>query len=170
MGDKDCKQLFEAVQSSRRGEVVAWSLAGVMLVPVVLWREDRLVWLASVVVFGMLALSAVMISFGGWVERHTKICMDATGLAFFNGLRKVQMAWEEIKQIRVHSTAYGDKIFISSDKDQFSFKTLGKLIVRGQEKDRMGFEKGQEILKIILERSGLLGKAQLSDGYSYYRE
>jgi hypothetical protein len=70
----------------------------------------------------------------------------------------------------------GRLVRVVGDKTFFSFRTLGEVTLRGQMRGRVGFAQGEQILALILERSGLKTAAPVdsgarpSDGYYYSRE
>lgn len=115
-----------------------------------------------------MVFSAVLLSLNSWNERKKFLRLDNAGVYFKNGLRQVDMKWEEISRVQVISGNIGDKIIVQSDNAMFIFHTLGEMKVKGEVKDRTGFERGQAILETILGRSGLAEMEKRQDNSSYY--
>ena len=104
------------------------------------------------------------------MDRHTVIRMNENGIVYKNGLRNVQLGWNEIRQIRVIPARWGNKVQLIGEKAHFEFRTLGEVKVAGELKGRMGFEDGEEILREIVINSGLIRIDESGDGYYYARE
>ena len=88
------------------------------------------------------------------MDRKTILQIDDDGISFENGLRKVKIEWDDIKQIDVYTSRWGKKVRVNGAEERFEFRTLGEVDLRGKEKGRMGFEKGEDILITIVERTG----------------
>ncbi|MFC1936129.1 hypothetical protein ACFLYP_00525 [Chloroflexota bacterium] len=169
MIDLSTKQQHQPLLGSRRGELTAWSLAAVIIIPLVLMRS-RLPQAYSVawIMFAFFVISGILISLGNWIDRRTTLSLEVEGITFSNGIRQARISWGEIKRVVVHPTRLGDKINVYGKENLFSFKTLGEFVVRGEVRDRVGFEKGDQILASILEKSGLAGSKKQAEGYYYY--
>lgn len=165
----DCE--FRPELLSRRGEVTAWGLA---LVVGATWLA--LIWLrhpvspAVPILEAFLLLSALFISLGNWVDRHTQIKISESGVLFRNGLREVELSWPEIIQVRVLPGGWGKKVEVVGDRLHFQFRTLGEVKMQGDVKGRMGFSDGDEILSTILSKSGLEATKQAGGGVTYGRQ
>jgi hypothetical protein len=140
----------------RKGERTAWLLFAIALVflAVSLWSADALTWLAIVLVV-LLFFSAGSISLGNWVDRKTVLNLDADGIRFQNGLRKVFMGWDEIQAVNVIESAWGQRVQVRGPATHFTFRTLGEVWMQGELKGQMGFTEGESILKEILQNSAL---------------
>ncbi len=172
--NKDMQENLDMVEFrpellSRRGEATAWGLA---LLVFGAWFALRytgyhvpgsLVFLAFFLLF-----AALGISLGNWMDRRTKILLKPEGIAFSNGLRNVFFPWEEIRQVQIHPSRWGNKVRVIGEKAYFDFRTLGEVTVQGTVKGRMGFVVGEKILRRILEAGRLEHRTRSSVGTSYY--
>jgi hypothetical protein len=141
---------------SRRGEFIAWTLSIILLAT---WALLRL--LGQNVFFGLPVLGILMllaacgISLGNWMDHKTKLSLDADGVHFENGLRKSNLRWDEIYEVYVSPSGWGDKVRVIGEKAHFSFRTLGEVKLQDEVKGRMGFAEGTYILNQIIEKSRL---------------
>ena len=135
----------------RRGEWIAWSFA---LLAIFYWAGMRLTEQATFGLFPVLVIalfvSALLISLNNWVDRRTLIKITEEAITFENGLRRVRLSWNEIKEVRIFPSRWGKKVQVFSDKAYFSFRTLGEVTMNGEVKGRMGFERGEEIIRQII--------------------
>ena len=164
-------QEFRPQLLSRRGELIAWSLAIlVMLTWVILVATGKpvqrlLPFLAIVLLF-----AGMGISLSNWMDRHSLIHLDPESVTFDNGLRHTHLKWDEIRQVQVFPSSWGDKVRVIGEHSYFEFRTLGEVKVQGEVKGRMGFSEGDKILKRILEMAGLRKVAHSGGGEYYARE
>ncbi len=165
------KRIYHPERLSRRGEAIAWISFLLIVVgwAILVLSGQRVI--PAVPIMGVFLLFAgLSISLGNWMDRKTEIRMDNDGIAFTNGLRKVYLDWEQIKQVRVILTRWGRKIQVFGEKSFFEFRTLGEVNVGGETKGRMGFVKGDEILEEMIRRSGLQIVDRSTEVYYYARE
>ena len=156
---------------SRRGEYIAWGtfvLAGATWVFLLVLGTDIHSALRFLTIF--LLGSSLMISFGNWMDRKTKLRITPDKLYYQNGLRRAGFDWNEIQKVEVYPSSWGDKVRVKSFQQHFSFRTLGEVEMKGEVKARMGFAKGEEILKVIIENAGLEDTQKTNSGYTYQRE
>ncbi len=155
---------------SRRGEVFAWVCAGLATLGwLVLAWTARPVSPVIPVVAVLLILSALVISLGNWADRSTRIRLDRTGIRFQNGLRKVELPWQDISEVRVIPSQWGKKVHVYGERRGFSFRTLAEVRVQGELKGRFGFAQGDEILRGIILNGGLEIVEQPGEEYTYVR-
>ena len=110
--------------------------------------------------------SAMSISFGNWMDRHSIIRMGADGIVFENGLRSVRLTWPEVQNVAVIPTRLGKRVQVQAERSHFTFKTMSESTLIGQQM-RTGFADGQKIFETILAECGLQMKAE-KDGMVYY--
>jgi hypothetical protein len=123
----------------------------------------------TILLVGFFTISAVLISFGNWMERHTSLMLSDTGIEFLNGVRRIQIGWKEITEVRIHPSGKGSKVVVYGEQGYISFQTLVEVASDGIVKERFGFEKGEEILEMILHRANLVdAKKRHIDQYDYY--
>jgi len=156
---------------SRRGEITAWGLAAVCGVG---WLIMVLSSGAVNPVLPILTIAFIVaglgISLGNWMDRVTVLRTDPSGIEFHNGLRNVYLLWENIERIIVLSHKWGDKVYIFGGKAHFYFRKYGEVKVRGETKGRMGFVAGDEIFRLILEKTGLREVEHTESEVYYARE
>jgi len=126
-------------------------------------------FLFTAILVGFFCLSAVFISFGNWMDRHTSLTLTDIGIEYKNGIRHVRMDWAGIKEVRIFPSGKGCKVFVYNSFGHLSFQTLTEISTNGKVKICYGFEKGEEILEAILKRSKLrdVGKHH-TERYDYY--
>lgn len=141
---------------SRRGELIAWASALMVLAGWFILRQSGQGVLPVVPILGiLLLLAALSISLGNWMDRHTYIRLENGGITFHNGLRHVHFSWDQIKQVEVTPSKWGKKVQVLGNQAHFGFRTLGEVEAYGKSIGNVGFENGEWILEHILERSGL---------------
>ena len=166
-------QEFRPELTSRRGELIAWGstlLVGAGWAALIV-TDNRVP--GSVPFLGvLLLLAALSISLGNWMDRQTRLQLGPQGIAFQNGLRKVHLKWDEIRQVQVYQGRLGQRVSVIGPNSHFEFHTLGELKVQGEVKGRMGFAEGERILHQILDAAGLVPKpdSQSTDPYYYVRK
>lgn len=110
------------------------------------------------------------ISLGNWMDRRTVIHIDQKGIRFKNGVRNVELAWREVKEVRVLPTRWGKKVQVFGERAFFEFRTLGEVMIGGELKGRMGFIEGEEIMQEIINNSKLHVIKESGENYYYARE
>ncbi len=160
----------------RKGERVAWLLLLLALVYLGtgIWSDDGFTWL-QVVFVSLMFLSAGSITLGNWVDRNTVLRLSPEGVSFSNGLRNISLNWDNVREVRVLDSAWGQRVQVrgtdtstsSRHSAGFTFRTLGEVTMQGELKGRMGFAEGESILNNIVEFSGLQ-KMETTDKASYY--
>lgn len=156
---------------SRRGEFISWvtTLMGLVTwAALIVIGESAPVGLIILTVF--LLLAALSISLGNWMDRQTRIRLEVDGIGFQNGLRRAHLRWDEIQQVQVYPSNWGDKVRVLGPQARFDFRTLGEVTVRGDVKGRMGFVEGEKILEHILDKTHLREVQRSGSGYYYARE
>jgi hypothetical protein len=156
--------------TTRRGELFAWITA---LLALVGWLILELAWRRTLPGVPFLTvflwLAAMSISLGNWMDRRSRIVIQAEGIIFDNGLRHAELVWGEINQVQVFDSQWGRKVRVVGEKAHFDFRTLGEVKVQGQVKGRLGFAHGEAILQLILECTGLKEIEHTGNGTYYAR-
>ncbi|MFZ5809894.1 MAG: hypothetical protein ACOY16_11485 [Chloroflexota bacterium] len=166
----DGKQIYRPEAAPRTGEGNAWILTFMVFV---IWLFLHLAgqrvsgWITFFLV--VLILMAGLISLNNWVERRTLIQMDTQGIYFENGLRKLDLTWDEIEKVSVRPAVWGKRVRVEGQGKQFDFHTLGEVKYRGAVKARTGFVQGEEMLRLMILHSGLRIAEELGEGYTYTR-
>lgn len=155
----------------RRGERIAWSLAGLALAAwIVLALLAKPVLIGFALLAVVLLLSALAISLGNWTDRRTLLRIEPQGVHFENGLRKTSLRWEEIRSVEVYPSNMGDKVRVLGDQSYFNFRTLGEVRTHGDLKGLMGFADGEQILHQILRNAHLKDMRRAGEVQYYSRE
>ncbi len=166
MGDKvSSGQEFRPELLSRRGEFTAWILTSVIFVVVLIFRTRTPKLSISAYLFlGFFLLAALIISLGNWMDRQTEIMIDDQHIGYKNGLRRSQLAWDQIEKVVVTPSQLGEKVHVVGNTSHFHFRMMGEIKYQGQTRGRVGFPAGEEILQTILEKSGLIiTKSEIGD-------
>jgi hypothetical protein len=150
--------------------MLAWIMAVILIfTSSFVTLESSIGQTLTTAITGFFLLSAVLISFGNWVERKTRLTLDVSGIEFTNGLRHVIISWMAIGEVRIFPSRIGKKVFVYGANEFFSFQTQGELFVSSKMRDRIGFEKGEVILETILYQSRLSDTIKhQADGFYYY--
>lgn len=135
----------------RQGERNAWLFAILAGIALGILHLQGIVPLFSWIFALFLVFSALSISLGNWMDRRTVLRISETGLSFENGLRNVHLAWPQINEVRIVPARWGEQIQVIGEQSHFSFNTLGELQFKGDNRTKVGFAGGQEILKRNLE-------------------
>jgi hypothetical protein len=170
MLDLSSPQEFHPLIGNRRTELFAWILAIIMISTV--WISpvtSGIGQLISFILVGFFSISAIFIFFGNWLDRHTSLTLTDLGIEYKNGIRYVRMDWAGIKEVRIFPSGKGFKVFVYNGSEHMSFQTLTEISTNGKVKIRYGFERGEEILEVILKRSNLRDVGKHHTGrYDYY--
>ncbi len=156
MGNMPDQEIFAPELLSRRGEWNAWVFALAATVGLFIIQTWAIVpaWVWFFVAF--LYFSALSISLGNWVDRHTRLTLFPDGVAYENGLRRAHLEWDEIETVRVQPARWGRTAQVIGKSSHFSFNTLGEVQFRGELRGRTGFARGDAILDIVIRSAGLL--------------
>lgn len=154
----------------RRGEWNAWALTlltGVLLVPLrmALGVVPVLAW----VLWAVLLLSALTISLGNWADRHTVLRLEAGGLFYSNGLRRVRLPWEDVQKLVVFTDRLGQQAQVVGARSRFGFRLLSTMTYPAGSSARFGFARGQEIVETIVAAAGLSRRQEDGGGVIYSR-
>jgi len=161
---------FHPVINSRRSEIFAWILAIILVITLIIFISESSTGRILTLVFaGFFVISAILITFGNWVDRSTSLTLNENGIEYNNGLRHVIISWMSIREVRIYSSRIGNKVVVYSAEEFFSFQTLGEFVMSGKIRDRVGFEQGEMILETILYQSELSDSMKhQADGFYYY--
>jgi hypothetical protein len=154
---------------TRRGEWTAWALA--LAASAGMWFLNRSGYIPAWawIFWAFLFFSGLSISLGNWLDRNTAIWLEADGIRFENGLRRVRLSWREVQKVAVLPARWGKAVQVSGEKSHFGFKTLGEVQFQGEVRGRTGFPDGQAILDVILRETGLVLVEESNNAYYYAR-
>lgn len=169
MSDPGGATEYRPILMPRRVEVGAWLFAVLLYATWWLLRTSGQGFAgAAVMLFAFSLFAAFGISLSSWMDRRSVIRLDDAGVFFENGLRRVALMWAEIEQIRVLNAQAGSKrVQVLGPRSFFEFRTLVRISLSGRERVRSGYEEGERILRILLEKTGLM-ETDSSPMYVYY--
>lgn len=154
---------------ARRGEWTAWSLALAASAGMWFLNLSGYIPVWAWIFWAFLLFSGVSISLGNWLDRDTVICLEADGIRFENGIRRVRLRWREVQKVAVLPARWGKSVQVIGEKSHFEFKTLGEVQFQGEVRGRTGFAEGQTILDVILRETGLVLVEESNNAYYYAR-
>lgn len=163
-------QIFTPELLPRRGEWNAWAFALTATVGLVIIRTWAIVPAWVWLFIGFLYFSALSISLGNWMDRHTRLTLFPNGVAYENGLRRARLGWDEIQNVRVSPARWGKTAQVIGESSHFSFTTLGEVKFRGELRGRTGFAQGDAILDSIIRSAKLLTVTHQESYTIYSRE
>jgi hypothetical protein len=172
MTDLSTKQEYKPVLISRRSEFTAWLITICLVLLLVFYQPVGVIFSGAVLMLVVIGLSAVMISLGNWLDRHSSIQISAEGVEYSNGITQTALKWGEIRRVEVLRGQFGDKIWVSGENDSFRFQPLGTMSMNEKFTQQVGFEGGDQILETILKQTGFAGGSpqQTDSGYYYSRD
>ncbi len=154
---------------ARRGEWTAWALALAASAGMWFLNLSGYIPVWAWIFWAFLLFSGVSISLGNWLDRDTVICLEADGIRFENGLRRVRLGWGEVQKVAVLPARWGKSVQVIGEKSHFGFKTFGEVQFQGEARGRTGFAEGQTILDVILRETGLILVKESNNAYYYAR-
>jgi hypothetical protein len=161
---------FHPEMVSRRGEFITWVLALISLATLIfLWVQTAGVSIWQMAFAGLMILAAASSSLSNWMERKTVLTLKPEGIHFCNGLRDVSLNWDDIQELQVFPSRFGNRVNILGDHSHFNFRTLVEVTRRSGTKSAMGFSQGEFILQQIIVNSSLDEKEQNKKGRYYTR-
>lgn len=139
----------------RQGELTAWALSFLCGLGMYILSLRAVIpyWAWFLCIF--LIFSALSISLGNWMDRSTRITISAAGLEYQNGLRKVNLAWQDIAEVRKVPARWGTTVQVLGARAHIAFNTLGEMTYQGEVRSRTGFAAGEQILGEIIRAAGL---------------
>ncbi len=150
-------ETFTPIAMDRQGERMAWSLAMALLALLIYLRWSMQIRLtALLVIFVLLFLAAILISFGTWMERRTRIDLSPEGMRYKNPLRDRWIRWEDLTRIHAYPRGSGWRVLVESSIANFSFQTGTVLNTGWGSSIKTGVVGGEDLV------SGIVGLANLS--------
>ena len=161
---------FRPLTGSRQIEYILWGAVGLFIGLIIFipgYVQDLNFW--SWVLGLFFVAAAFSISINNWNMKHTKIMLFPDEIQHYSKLRNVSIKWKDINRVQVNHGRLGDKIIVSGETGAFFFDSLSEIKVKGDVKEKTGFEKGEEILDTILSQAGFseMDKKEGS-GFYYY--
>lgn len=160
---------FRPALLPRRGEWTAWGLFLAVSATMIFLQRISYAHTWAWLFWGFLLFSALSISLGNWMDRKTFIRLEADGIRFENGLRRVRLGWSEVQHVVVSPARWGRRVQVVGQHAHFAFRTLGEIEFQGKVRGETGFADGRAILEIILREAGLHLKEKSNSAYYYAR-
>ena len=154
-GMSETERIYKSELLPRKGEYTAWALASASVLGLFFLKIAGIFYIWAIIFVGLLFFSAIAISLGNWMDRHTQIRLHTDGVSFTNGLRKVHFTWDEIERVLSFPARWGRKVYVIGAKAHFEFKTLGEVEYQGEIQGKTGFTEGAAIMAEIINASGL---------------
>ena len=159
---------FRPEKVSRTGEIITWVLAAITLVTLgFLWSQDTGVsfWQVSFAVLMLAAAGGSSLS--SWMDHNTVLILESEGLHFRNGLRDVSLKWDDVEQLQVIPSRFGNRVNVFGNQAHFNFRTMVEVTSRSGKSSSMGFPQGEFITQQIIQIAGLQETSQ-NDNARYY--
>lgn len=153
----------------RQGELTAWALAFLCALGIYILSLRAVIPYWAWFLFVFLVFSALSISLGNWVDRNTRIRISEAGIEYQNGLRRVYLEWQNIREVRTVPARWGTAVQVTGDQAHLAFNTLGEMTYKGEVRSRTGFAAGDAILKEVIHSAGLSKTLQDGRFTSYLR-
>ena len=161
---------FHPEKISRRSEAITWALALVALAALITLRSQAApvsYWYFGFVL--LVILAAASMTLGNWVDRNTVLTLKPDGIDFHNGLRNAVLKWDEIQEIQVTPSRWGDQVLVAGAEAHFHFRTLSQVTSKSDNRSKMGFTGGEFIIGQIQKNSGLKEVDQPQNSRYYTR-
>jgi hypothetical protein len=144
------EETFRPLPPNRRGESIAWSCAVVVGVVsgALFWQSGQISSLA-VFLFIFFSLSALLISFGNWMEAHTLIRLSSEQVVYHSPVRKVTLALDDVRELWVSSAGRGWRIVVRGEGGFFSYRSAARLGGRFDQAVYIGIEHGDRLAGLI---------------------
>lgn len=158
---------FRPLPPNRRAEFVAWAcLVVVALVSCASYRRSGQI--ASLAVFFLIffSFSAVLISFGNWMESHTRITLSTEEVIYRSPVRKVTLCLKDIEELWVSDTGYGWRVAIRGVGKFFTYRTAARLGKRTNQVVSIGIEDGARLAGLIRSMAQL--PSPVLDGNTWF--
>jgi hypothetical protein len=142
--------IFRPFPPNRRGEFIAWSSAVVvgLVTGLLSWQSGRISSLA-IFLFVFFSLSAIIISFGNWMEAHTLIRLSPEHVVYQSPVRKVTLALNDVRELWVSSAGRGWRIAVRGEGGYFSYRSAVRLGGRRNQGVYIGIEHGDRLAALI---------------------
>jgi uncharacterized membrane-anchored protein len=157
---------FSPEIQTHQNEFFAWLMVGAGGIAAVFLRNGPLFyWFIFLDIF--ILLMAFGVSLSNWMDRRTRITLSSNGLIFENGLRKIQLGWNEVKSVSVYSARWGQRVLVEGEKEHFSFTMISDVQILGKVQGRIGFVQGKVIMDEIIKLGRLTSMSVTGDTYYY---
>lgn len=161
------EETFRPLTPNRRGEFIAWSCAVVVAIVsgAIFWQSGRISSLTIFLLF-FFCFSALLISFGNWMESHTLITLSSEQVFYRSPVRKVTLGLKDIEELWVSYTGRGWRVAIRGTGGFFAYRTAARLGRRGNQVVSIGIEEGERLAGLMRSMARL--SSPVLDGDTWF--
>jgi hypothetical protein len=144
------EEFFHPLPPNRRGEFIAWSSAAVvgLVSGALFWQSGRVSsW--AIFLFIFFSLSAILVSFGNWMEAHTFIRLSSEQVVYHSPVRKVTLALNDVRELWVSSAGRGWRIAVRGEGGFFTYRSAARLGGRSHQAVYIGIKHGDRLAALI---------------------
>ena len=158
--------IYRPHSMSRRSELYAYGFAlSVGLATGFLRDQTGKMSLVGVLITGLFLIVGLVLSFGAWMERGTRIRVSTQSLAFTNPLRRINVPWESVTRIHALWVRERWKIVVFGEDARLIFSTEFLEHEPGLISPGSGFINGPMLTAIIQNRANLSEPSWQEDGW-----
>ena len=158
--------IYRPHSMSRRSELYAYGFAlSVGLATGFLRDQTGKMSLVGVLITGLFLIVGLVLSFGAWMERGTRIRVSTQSLAFTNPLRRINVPWESVNRIHALWVRERWKIVVFGEDARLIFSTEFLEHEPGLISPGSGFINGPMLTAIIQNRANLSEPSWQEDGW-----
>jgi hypothetical protein len=144
------EETFRPLPPNRRGEFIAWCCAIVvgLVSGALFWQRGHI---SSLAIFLLIffSLSALLISYGNWMELHTLITLSMKQVLYRSPVRKVTLPLSDIDELWVSYTGRGWRVAIRGEGGFFTYRSAARLGGRIDQVVSIGIEHGERLAGLI---------------------
>lgn len=118
------ERIFQPQSMPMRGELYAYGLAFSVFLATLFFRDQTGdVSLVGVFITGFFLIIGLILTFGAWMERGTRITVSAQMLVYKNPLRRINLPWDKV--VRIHALWLRErwKMAVFSEDGRIIFST-----------------------------------------------
>lgn len=150
----------------RKGEILAWLCTAGVLLAGALWQwkiGEMPAAIIGLTVF--VGLAAILITFGNWVDRSTRIDVNPDGIKYQNGLRSLMIGWGVVRGLRAFPLRRGWRLEVENPIGRLSFRSPAELQLGSFEGMQVGIEYGDDLARDIVAGAQLARLERQDDGW-----
>ena len=165
------EETFRPSPPNRRGEFIAWCCAIVvgLVSGALFWQSGRI---SSLAIFLLIffSISALLISYGKWMDSHTLITLSLNQVFYRSPVRKVTLALTDIDELWVSYTGRGWRVAIRGEGGFFTYRSAARLGGRFDQVVSIGIEHGERLAGLIRSLAQLSPPVLEGDAWICRRE
>ena len=121
--------------------------------------------LVGVFITGLFLIVGLVMSFGAWMERGTRIRVSIKSLTFMNPLRRISVPWDSITRIHAQWVREHWKIVVLGEDERLIFSTEFLKNEPGLVSPGSSFINGPMLVAIMRNRAKLSEPSRQEDGW-----